>query len=67
MRKTITITESDYLKLTDMINYQKKRRQEALWNLSLFKATILDAEKVNSKDIPSQCVTIGLFNDDAFK
>jgi regulator of nucleoside diphosphate kinase len=59
MEKMITITKSDYLQLKTMVFQERRKLQEALWNLDLFESVITNAGKVESQSIASNYVTMG--------
>jgi regulator of nucleoside diphosphate kinase len=59
MEKMITITKSDYQQLKTMVFQERRKLQEALWNLDLFESVIANSDKVESEAITSNFVTMG--------
>jgi hypothetical protein len=56
MEKMITITKSDYQQLKTMVFQERRKLQEALWNLDLFESVIANSDKVESEAITSNFV-----------
>ncbi len=58
MKKNIIITDYDYVRLANLIGSIKKTKNEELSNLTILCEEIVRAERVNSKEIEPDFVTM---------